>query len=113
MKEETRRNKERIETDNNMEPAMPFTETKQYQPFDTSLIKLHEREEMGGVVVHGHKEGKREMAPLWLGEGGIEADLRGEALRTWKAIDQKREPKERTATVTVGEMRVIAVYPPV
>ena len=39
--------------------------------------------------------------------------LRGEALRTWKAMDQKNEHTERTTAVTLGEMRVIAVYQPV
>ena len=51
-KEETWRKKEQIETDNNIEPARPVTETKQYQPFDTRL-KQYEGEEMGGVIVHG------------------------------------------------------------
>ena len=36
--------------------------------------------------------------------------LTGEALRAWIAMDQKREHMERTTAVTVGEMRVIAVY---
>ena len=50
--------KERIETDNNMEPARPVTETKQKQPFDTKF-KLNEGEETGGVAVHLDKGRER------------------------------------------------------
>ena len=60
---------------------------------------------------------------IWLGEGGNETVvihsrrtaiiLRGEALRVCKAMDQKREHKEQTTAVTMGEIRVTAVYQPV
>ena len=42
-KEETRQNKKRIETDNNVEPPRAVTETKQKQPFDTSLKQVKEK----------------------------------------------------------------------
>ena len=77
---------------------------------------------MGCVVVTGDK-GKERDGTIWLGEDGNETVvihsrrtaiiLRGEALRSWKAMDQKREHTERTTAVTVDEMRVIAVYQPV
>ena len=65
--------------------------------------------------IRGERDGT-----IWLGEGGNETVvihsrrmaivLKREALRAWKAMDQKREHTERTTAVTVGEMRVVAVY---
>ena len=119
-KEETGQKKEQIETDNNMEPARPVTETKQEQPFDTSLKHMKEKrwEMLMSTDIRGERDGT-----IWLGEGENETVviysrrttiiLRGKALRAWKAMDQKREHKERTTAVTVGEMRVTAVHQPV
>ena len=57
-KEETRQKKERIETDNNIDPARSATETKQYQPFDTSL--KHMKEKRCEVLLFMEIRGERE-----------------------------------------------------
>ena len=103
-----------------MEPARPATETKQYQPFETSL--KHIKEKRWEVLLSADIRGERD-GTIWLGEDGNEAVvihsrrktiiMTGEALRDWIAMDQKREHMERTIAVTGGEMRVIAVYQPV
>ena len=58
------------------------------------------------MEIRGERDGT-----IWLGEGGNETVvihsrrtaiiLRGDALRAWKAMDQKREHTERTTAVTV------------
>ena len=79
------------------------------------------KEKRWEVLLSTEIRGERD-GTIWLGEGANETVvihsrrtpiiLRGDALRAWKAMDQKREHTERITAVTVGEMRVTAVHQP-
>ena len=85
--------------------AIKYTEKKGWE-----MVLISElRAEQEGVLWFG--EGSRQVALIHSRRTGV--ILRGKALRRWIEDKERRRHTERTTSVIIGNMRLVAVYQPV